>query len=116
MLTLTFHRITWCATVLGVFVMVWGTACAETPASFQAGCARERITPPLGVQLAGYFHERLAKSVYDDLYARAVVIESAGVRIALVSCDLISMTEEVSKAAKQLIETETGIPTDHIMI
>ncbi|HPO15043.1 MAG TPA: neutral/alkaline non-lysosomal ceramidase N-terminal domain-containing protein [Candidatus Hydrogenedentes bacterium] len=116
MLSSTFHRITWCATVLGVFVMVWGTACAETPASFQAGCARECITPPLGVQLAGYFHERLAKSVYDDLYARAVVIESAGVRIALVSCDLISMTEEVSKAAKQLIETETGIPAAHIMI
>jgi hypothetical protein len=96
--------------------MAWSAAAPADPAPFHVGCARERITPPLGVQLAGYFHERPAKSVGDDLYARAVVIESAGVRVALVSCDLISMTEEVSKAAKGLIETETGIPAGHVMV
>lgn len=111
-----FHRNTTCLGVLGIFVAAWAGAAAPAPALFQVGRARECITPPLGVQLAGYFHDRPAKSVRDDLYARAVVIESAGTRVALVSCDLIGMTEEVSKAAKELAEAEAGIPANGIMI
>lgn len=100
--------------LLVIFVSCAGSY--ATPALFQAGRAQERITPPLGVQLAGYFHEREAKSVLDDLYARAVVIESDGMRLALVSCDLISMTSEIGNAAKKLIVEETGLPAEHIMI
>lgn len=86
------------------------------PALFKVGRAQQCITPPLGVQLAGYFHIREAKSVYSDLFARAVVIESGNQRVALVSCDLISMTGDVSDFAKALIEAECGIPAANIMI
>ena len=86
------------------------------PALFKVGRAQQCITPPLGVQLAGYFHIREAKSVYSDLFARAVVIESGNQRVALVSCDLISMTGDVSDPAKALIEAECGIPAANIMI
>lgn len=102
--------------VLGTVAVLCATVATADPAMFRVGRARECITPPLGVHLAGYFHEREAKSVRDDLYARAVVIESDGVRLALVSCDLISMTAEVSNAAKEIIETETGIPAGNIMV
>jgi hypothetical protein len=54
--------------------------------------------------------------VFDDLYARAVVIGNGEERLALVSCDLICMTEEVSEAAKGFIEAETGIPAWRVMI
>ena len=42
------------------------------PAIIRAGCDQEIITPPLGVLLAGYFHDRVAERVRDDLFARAV--------------------------------------------
>ena len=62
------------------------------PALCNVGRAQEVITPPVGASLAGYFHDRKGESVRDDLFARAVVIESAGTRVGIVSCDLISMT------------------------
>ncbi len=114
--TSVFQKSRTCLLILGVACVTCGTIVFAEPAVFQVGRARECISPPLGVQLAGYFHAREAKSVRDDLYARAVVIESGGVRLALVSCDLISITGEVSNAAKALIETETGIPATNILV
>lgn len=105
-----------CLVITGLVCIACGGSADAEPAVFQVGRARTCITPPLGVQLAGYFHPREAKSVRDDLYARAVVIENNEVRLALVSCDLISMTAEVSTAAKGLIETETGIPAASVMV
>ncbi len=102
---------------LGIVALAaYGTLASAAPATFQVGRARACITPPLGVHLAGYFHVREAKSVFDDLYARAVVIESNEMRVALVSCDLISMTAEAGDAAKAMIEAETGIPAGNIMV
>lgn len=86
------------------------------PAICRAGCAQQKITPPLGVSLAGYFHDRIGKSVRDDLYARAIVIESGGARLAMISCDLISISEELSLPAKAIIEKEVGIPPENVLI
>jgi len=86
------------------------------PSICKAGCAQQVITPPLGVSLAGYFHDRISKSVRDDLYARAIVIESDSSHLALVSLDLISITEEITAPAKAIIEKEVGIPPANVLI
>ena len=38
-------------------------------AEFRAGAAAVRITPPLGAQMAGYYYNRAAEGVHDDLFA-----------------------------------------------
>jgi len=86
------------------------------PALCRAGCAQQVITPPVGVSLAGYFHDRIAEFVRDDLFARALVLESQRERLALVSCDLIAIDQQVAEEAKGLIAAETGIPPDHVLI
>lgn len=86
------------------------------PAVIRAGCAQEIITPPVGVLLAGYFHDRVAERVRDDLFTRAVVIESQGERVALVSCDLISMDGEIADRAKEIVEKKVGIPAERVLI
>ena len=87
-----------------------------TPKLCRAGMAQVKITPPVGCSLAGYFHDRISESVRDDLHAKAMVVESEGRRIALVSCDLISMARDTSEPAKALISSEVGIPPDHVLI
>jgi len=82
----------------------------------RAGCAQKVITPPVGVSLAGYFHDRVSKRVRDDLYARAIVIESEETRLAMVSCDLIGVAEELTGPAKAFIEKETDIPPENVLI
>ena len=86
------------------------------PATCRAGCAQVVITPPLGVNLAGYFHDRFATSVRDDLHARAVVLESGGARLTLISCDLIAPNARVTAAARELIQAECGIPPEGVLV
>ena len=86
------------------------------PSVCKAGCAQQIITPPVGVSLAGYFHDRVSKYVRDDLYAKAIVLESEGTRLALVSLDLISVDEGITAPAKACIEQEIGIPPDNVLI
>lgn len=81
-----------------------------------AGAAQVCITPPLSVSLAGYFHDRIADSVRDDLFARALVLRVGDASIALVSCDLVSAEESWVTIAKQMIEADTGITPDRVLI
>ncbi|NOZ20813.1 MAG: hypothetical protein GXP25_06960 [Planctomycetes bacterium] len=82
----------------------------------RVGVAQKVITPPTGVSLAGYFHDRIGETVRDDLHARCVVIESGGERIALVACDLISIHGSITEAARGFIEKEAGIRPECVMV
>ena len=82
----------------------------------RAGAAQVKITPPIGVSLAGYFHDRVAQRIRDDLFCRAVVFEAGGERIALASCDLISLGVELVQCAKDMVSERTGIPGSNVLV
>lgn len=90
----------------------------ETTETMQCRVGRGRadITPPVGTSLAGYFHDRVGKSVRDPLMARALVFESAGERLALVTCDLVCISAELGEAAKRTIEERTGIAPGNVLL
>jgi len=85
-------------------------------AGLNIGTAAVRITPPLGTPMAGYYYVRGAEGIHDDLFAKTLVIEKEGTRLAIVSCDLIEISSELTADIRHLAEASTGIPADHIMI
>ena len=85
-------------------------------ADFRVGVAAVDITPPLGIPMAGYYHERGADGVLDPLFSKALVIETGGERAALVTLDIISVTRSITDQARAGIEQATGIPADHVLI
>ncbi len=82
----------------------------------RAGAARGRITPQLGCHIAGYFHDRLAADIHDDLYAKALVLENGENALAIVVCDLIALPQADVEAAREQATRLTGIPGGHIFI
>ncbi len=82
----------------------------------RVGIAAVDITPPLGMPMAGYYHERPAEGVLDPLYSKAMVIEAGGDRVALVTLDIISVTRNVTDRARLEIERTTGIRGTAVMI
>jgi neutral ceramidase len=75
-----------------------------------------KITPPLGSAMAGYFHNRGAEAVHDDLYAKALVMQKDGVRAVIVVCDLISIPPEVTAQVRATATKQFGMPGGNIMI
>ena len=85
-------------------------------AAIRAGAAAVVITPPAGTAMAGYYEQRLVSGVDNDLYAKSIVLEQDGAKVALVACDLVEMPRSISDDARQLIQKSTGIQPDHVMI
>jgi len=95
------------------------TLCAvfgANAADFRVGAAQVTINPHPGAPLAGYYSLRPSDGVLDDLYAKALVMECDGAKVAIVVCDLITMPRDVTMAARELVAKEAGIPGDHVMI
>ena len=80
------------------------------------GAAEVDITPPAGHRMAGYFDERLATGTHDPLKAKAIVIQQGPETIALVFCDLVGLSLNVTTNARAQAERKTGIPVSHIVI
>lgn len=66
--------------------------------------------------MAGYFDQRLSDGVHDPLKAKALVLEQGQQRVALVFCDLLGVSLEVSRKAREQASAATGIPVTNIVI
>ncbi|MBQ8159262.1 MAG: hypothetical protein IJ083_00810 [Clostridia bacterium] len=68
----------------------------------QAGFGKAEITPPLGLELAGYgyYLKRRARTVEDPLFARAVYLRDGDKQCLIVSCDLLGLSRQVVEAVK----------------
>ena len=77
----------------------------------RVGAAAESITPPAGIPMAGYYAERGAKGVHDDLYAKVIVLETGGTTAALVALDLMTTPRGLVEDARREIErSRPGYP------
>jgi neutral ceramidase len=89
--------------------------CAEA-GEFQAGAAQVKITPPKGAPLAGYYYQRAAEGVHDDLYAKALVLQEGTNKVAFVVCDLISLTRPIIEEARKIISESSSVPAENVMM
>src|SRR5687767_4603721 len=89
---------------------------ALTCAELKVGITTQNITPKLGIPLAGYYSERGANGVHDPLNAKVILLESDGVKAALVSLDLIGTLRSTVDEARALIGQQTGLPGKNVMI
>lgn len=91
------------------------TAVQAAEAPIKAGAAAVRITPALDrpVFIAGYDSNRIADSVHDDVWARALVLDDGQTRFALVMCDLIGLSNYRVRKIRQRIR---GVPPENVLI
>lgn len=82
----------------------------------KVGSAAVKITPPVGTPMAGYYKYRGAAGVHDDLFAKALVIDKDGSKIAIISCDLIYIPEEIVSKTREIVWKTLGISPEHVMV
>ena len=92
------------------------TALSAQSDDVRIGASEVKITPPLGVPLAGQYFDRGATAVHDDLFAKALVLEKGGMKVAIVACDLVDIGTDIVTAVRKIAMKTTGIPEDHIMV
>ena len=99
------------------FSALWAAIAAPVSAAeLRAGAAAVAITPPVGIPMAGYYSERGASGIHDDLFAKAIVIEQGGTTAALVALDLIAAPRDLVEDAARAIERTCRVPGANVMI
>ena len=80
------------------------------------GFSRVEINPPLGVNLRGYFHQRLNEGILDDLEINTVAVEKDGVTVALVTLDSEAADTDYYEAAREYASKATSLDKQAIFI
>ena len=83
-----------------------------------AGAALVDITPRLGTHLAGSGcgEHRPAQSVIDPLFAKAIIFDSGGRRVCIVTLDVTIITGDYVQKIRTAISEKTGVASDAIMV
>ena len=70
----------------------------------------------VGVSINGGFGDHKATNIHDELHARCLVLDNAETRIGIVVVDSCMVPREIFDDAKRIIEKETGLPADHLLM
>jgi neutral ceramidase len=98
-------------------LLLWATIAGPGSATeLRAGAAAVVITPPPRIPMAGYYSERAALGIHDDLFAKVIVIEQGGTRAALVALDLIAAPRDLVEDTRSTIERSCRVPGANVMI
>src|SRR5258708_27109033 len=88
-------------------------------AVFQAGVARTRLSPPWGVELAGwgYYLGRIWQRVRDHTAATAlVVVDGQGRGMALLAVDLMYADAAFTQAVRDQVARFTDLPPSSVCV
>jgi len=83
---------------------------------FRAGAATANITPPLGALIVGGFRPYPAEHIHDELHVRCLVLDDGQTQIAFAICDNVGIAREVFDAARTMINAETGMAADRVLM
>lgn len=86
-------------------------------AVFRAGASTANITPPLGEGIVGNFGvPPPAMHVHDELHARTLVLDDGKLKLVFVIVDNVGVNREVFDAARKLIQDETQISGEQVLM
>ncbi|NLG13732.1 MAG: hypothetical protein GX561_05945 [Lentisphaerae bacterium] len=84
--------------------------------SLQVGAAQVNITPNLGCHLVGHFEDRIANDINDPLFVKTIVFNDGERTVGLICLDLIDIPIWLAANAKTLIQKQTGVSPDNVII
>ena len=86
--------------------------------ALRAGYGETIITPPLGSDLTGFgfYLERKAESVLDDLKVRALYLDDGKTRLLIISCDLLGMSVSRTDRIRSRVGSSLKLPTRNILL
>lgn len=80
------------------------------------GFSRIDITPPLGIQMCGQLFEYRAKGIESNLYAAAMYLEDGANQVALISCDVLVISNEAAARIRAAVEKSSQIPAENVIV
>ena len=82
----------------------------------KAGFARVNINPEMGIPLRGYFIERLADGILDDIEVNALALECNSEQLLLISVDNCGIEQDLSLVYREMVSQKSGVKLENIIL
>lgn len=93
---------------------------AAADGALRAGGGTVDVTPPLGIELAGFHrapgNERRATGVRQPSAARALALQVGSARTAIVAIDMCTASSAFSRQVRDRVAADVGIPASHVRV
>ena len=63
--------------------------------NLKVGFSRVAVTPKMGIDISGYYIQRNAEGVLDELFANAIAFECGSNRAIMISIDNLGIKQEI---------------------
>ena len=83
---------------------------------FKVGYAKVNVTPPMGIDVTGYYKVRKADGVLDELNAVAIALNLGEKTVAIVAIDCLGTPKDFADICRENASKKTGLPFDAIFI
>ena len=80
------------------------------------GFAKVKVTPPMGINIPGYFNKRISDGFLTDLYLRATAFSCGDNKAIIFSCDAIGIKANAFAIIKKKIAERCHLPADAVYI
>ena len=104
--------------MVGGTVALGATRARAAAGGLCAGGGAADITPPLGIELAGFHkppgQERRVKGIRQPTEVRALVLTYGPTPVALCSLDILGLDEAMARRIQRAAAARTGIPAENI--
>ena len=84
--------------------------------SFKVGFSRVNINPPMGIEIAGYFKERRAEAILDDIEINAIAFDFNNKKALILSIDHCGVKLQIADAFRKKVSEATGVPVEAIFL
>ncbi|HHV97217.1 MAG TPA: hypothetical protein GXX37_12235 [Clostridiaceae bacterium] len=84
--------------------------------NLKVGFARLVITPPLGIRISGYYRERIADGILDDLEANAIAFSDGENTVVTISLDILHMQQKHMDEIRKKVASDNNIPYEAVFI
>lgn len=112
------RRVSRLAGVLAVLAGAGGAASQEER-PLRAGAARVDMTPPenAGIRMSGYGDRKDPfKGIHDRLHIRAIALDDGRQTAAVVTADLVGISDSLWREVTGRVAREAGIPVENILL
>ena len=80
------------------------------------GFSRLDVTPPLGINLRGYFHQRLCEGILDALEVNAVALKKDNSTVVMITLDAEACSTQYYDSVRESVVKATGIDKQAILL
>ncbi len=83
---------------------------------FQTGYAKAAFTPPLGMNIPGYFEQRISDGIINDLLMHCIAFDNGTDKAIYFSCDAQGIIHPGGDKIRKLISEACDVPFENIFI